>query len=58
MSGRKLRKEGQLYAKLAELPTAMRRISAAATLKPNRHGFETWRNAYVTLRLNIRNFSF
>jgi len=51
MSGRKLRKEGYLYAKLIEPPTSMRRLSAVA-IKSNRHGFEAWRNAYLTLRFN------
>lgn len=54
MSGRKLRKEGYLYAKLVESPTAMRRLTAA-TLKTPRHGFETWRNAHITLRFNTTN---
>ncbi len=51
MSGRKLRKEGYLFAKLVESPSAMRRISAAA-MKTQRHGFETWKSGYITLRLN------
>jgi hypothetical protein len=58
MSGRKLRKEGYLDAKLIETPTAIRRISAAATLKSQRHGYETWNNAYVTLRYNKSHSSF
>jgi hypothetical protein len=49
MSGRQLRKEGYLHIKLVEPPTTMRRLGAA-TLKTHRHPFETWRNAYVTLR--------
>jgi hypothetical protein len=54
MSGRKLRKEGYLYTKLIEPPTAMRRLGAA-TLKSHRPPFESWRNAYVTLRFEIIN---
>ena len=49
MSGRKLRKEGYLSTKLVVAPTAMRRFTAA-TLKSHRSAFETWTNAYVTLR--------
>lgn len=52
MSGRKLRKEGYLEAKLLESGIAMRRLSVA-TLKVNKHGFESWHNAYVTLRFTI-----
>jgi len=55
MSGRKLRKEGYLYVKLIEQPTAIRRISAA-TMKTQRHGFETWQNGYVTLRFTYQFF--
>ncbi|CAF3547720.1 unnamed protein product [Rotaria sordida] len=54
MSGRKLRKEGFLHTKLVEPATAMRRLGAA-TLKSHRHSFETWRNAYVTLRVDRLN---
>jgi hypothetical protein len=57
MSGRKLRKEGYLYAKLIELPTAMKRFSAVA-LKTHRHGFEAWQSAYITLRFNTNKSSF
>lgn len=49
MSGRKLRKEGVLYTKLIEPSTTMRRLGAA-TLKSHRTPFESWREAYVTLR--------
>jgi hypothetical protein len=49
MSGRKLRKEGYLQAKLLESPSAMQRISAA-TLKTHRSPLESWKNAYITLR--------
>lgn len=49
MSGRKLRKEGYLSVMLIEQPTAMRRLSTT-TMKTQRHGFEKYRNAYVTLR--------
>jgi hypothetical protein len=54
MSGRKLRKEGYLHTKLVEPPTAMRLLTAA-TLKSHRQPFETWRNAYVTLRYKRTN---
>ncbi|CAF2400115.1 unnamed protein product [Rotaria sp. Silwood2] len=54
MSGRKLRKEGFLYTKLVESATAIRRLGAA-TLKSHRHSFETWRNAYITLRVDRLN---
>jgi hypothetical protein len=57
MSGRKLRKEGYLYTKLVESPTTMRRLGAA-TLKSHRQPFETWRNAYVTLRYSSTNSCF
>ena len=53
MSGRKLRKEGSLYVKLVEPPTAIKRLSAA-TLKSHRQPFENWRNVYVTLRLTYK----
>lgn len=49
MSGRILRKEGHLYAKLVEASTPMKRLSAA-TMQKHRAPFEIWRNAYVTLR--------
>ena len=49
MSGRKLRKEGYLYCKLVEQSTGIKRLSQA-TMKSQRHGFESWQNAYVTLR--------
>jgi hypothetical protein len=49
MSGRKLRKEGYLSTKLVMPPTAIQRLTAA-TLKSHRSTFETWKNAYVTLR--------
>ncbi|CAF5197690.1 unnamed protein product, partial [Rotaria magnacalcarata] len=54
MSGRQLRKEGMLYTKLVEPATAIRRLGNA-TLKSHRHPFETWRNAYVTLRVDRLN---
>ncbi|CAF1240206.1 unnamed protein product [Adineta ricciae] len=54
MSGRKLRKEGSLYVKLVEPPTAIKRLSAA-TLKSHRQPFEIWRNVYVTLRVDRLN---
>ncbi|CAF4488117.1 unnamed protein product [Rotaria sp. Silwood1] len=54
MSGRKLRKEGFLYTKLVEPGTTIRRLGAA-TLKSHRYSFETWRNAYVTLRVDRLN---
>ncbi|UJR36230.1 hypothetical protein I4U23_028962 [Adineta vaga] len=54
MSGRKLRKEGHLFTKLVEPPSAMKRLSAA-TLKSHRQPFEGWRNAYVTLRVDRLN---
>ncbi|CAF1378205.1 unnamed protein product [Adineta steineri] len=54
MSGRKLRKEGSLHVKLIEPPTPIRLLSAA-TLKSHRQPFETWRNAYVTLRVDRLN---
>lgn len=56
MSGRKLRKEGYLTVLLIEPPTTMRRLSAA-TMKVQRHGFETWRKAYVTLRFDRNSFN-
>ena len=49
MSGRILRKEGHLYAKLVEASTPMKRLSAA-TMQKHRAPFDIWRNAYVTLR--------
>lgn len=55
MSGRKLRKEGYLTVMLVEQPTTMRRLSSVA-LKVQRHGFESWRNAYVTLRFDRHSF--
>jgi hypothetical protein len=57
MSGRKLRKEGYLQVKLVEQPTAIRRISQA-TMKTPRHGFEAWKDGYVTLRFNRNSSSF
>jgi hypothetical protein len=49
MSGRTLRKEGQLLVKLIETPSAMQRFTAV-TLKGYRPAFENWRSAHVTLR--------
>ncbi|CAF4190031.1 unnamed protein product, partial [Rotaria magnacalcarata] len=43
-----------LYTKLVEPATAIRRLGNA-TLKSHRHPFETWRNAYVTLRVDRLN---
>ena len=55
MSGRQLRKEGYLSAKLVEQPSAIKRLGAA-TIKSYRHGFESWNNAYVTLRFDLHRF--
>lgn len=54
MSGRILRKEGHLYAKLVEASTPMKRLSAA-TMQKHRAPFDIWRNAYVTLRVDRLN---
>lgn len=56
MSGRKLRKDGHLSVMLVESPTAMRRLSTTA-LKTHRHGFESYRNAYVTLRFDFNSIA-
>lgn len=53
MSGRQLRKEGYLSVRLIEQPNAIRRFGATA-MKIHRHGFESWRDAYVTLRFQLK----
>ena len=52
MNGRKLRKEGHLFVKLLERSSSKFLLSAAAAaLNADSSPFESWRNAYVTLRL-------
>jgi len=48
MSGRQMKKEGYLLARLIEQSNPSR-LWAVAT-RSQRHGFESWKEAYVTLR--------